>query len=203
LNFKPQKIGLLGGSFDPVHNAHIALARAAYAQLNLSTVRLIPVGEAWQKQRTLTAAEHRIAMLELALQMLGPWAQIDKIETERNGPSYTIDTLDALDSAYGKQDWFWIMGTDQLANFCSWHRWEDLAARLTLAVAVRPQTAWKIPAALAALAPRIQKISMPVLAVTATEIRSRVAQHQAFSRLVPEPIAQYIANHDLYHKVNG
>jgi len=196
-----QKIGLLGGSFDPVHNAHLALARAAYEQLNLSSVRLIPAGHAWQKQRSLTPAKHRLAMLKLALEFLGPWAEIDEIETQRSGPTYTMDTLAALEQIHGKQNWFWIMGTDQLANFCSWHRWEELTKRLTLAVAIRAKTPWQIPSSLAALKPRIKKISMPTSEVSATEIRNRILQQQPISELVPEPIAQYIANHQLYQKI--
>lgn len=196
-----QKIGLLGGSFDPVHNAHLALARAAYEQLNLSSVRLIPAGHAWQKQRSLTPAKHRLAMLKLALEFLGPWAEVDEIETQRSGPTYTMDTLAALEQIHGKQNWFWIMGTDQLANFCSWHRWEELTKRLTLAVAIRAKTPWQIPSSLAALKPRIKKISMPTSEVSATEIRNRILQQQPISELVPEPIAQYIANHQLYQKI--
>ena len=196
-----QKIGLLGGSFDPVHNAHLALASAAYEQLNLSSVRLIPAGHAWQKQRSLTPAKHRLAMLKLALEFLGPWAEVDEIETQRSGPTYTMDTLAALEQIHGKQNWFWIMGTDQLANFCSWHRWEELTKRLTLAVAIRAKTPWQIPSSLAALKPRIKKISMPTSEVSATEIRNRILQQQPISELVPEPIAQYIANHQLYQKI--
>ena len=196
-----QKIGLLGGSFDPVHNAHLALARAAYEQLNLSSVRLIPAGHAWQKHRSLTPAKHRLAMLKLALEFLGPWAEVDEIETQRSGPTYTMDTLAALEQIHGKQNWFWIMGTDQLANFCSWHRWEELTKRLTLAVAIRAKTPWQIPSSLAALKPRIKKISMPTSEVSATEIRNRILQQQPISELVPEPIAQYIANHQLYQKI--
>jgi nicotinate-nucleotide adenylyltransferase len=196
-----QKIGLLGGSFDPVHNAHLALAHAAYEQLNLSSVRLIPAGHAWQKQRSLTPAKHRLAMLKLALEFLGPWAEVDEIETQRSGPTYTMDTLAALEQIHGKQNWFWIMGTDQLANFCSWHRWEELTKRLTLAVAIRAKNPWQIPYSLAALKPRIKKISMPTSNVSATEIRNRILQQQPISELVPEQIAQYIANHQLYQKI--
>lgn len=195
-----QKIGLLGGSFDPVHNAHLALARAAYEQLHLSSVRLIPAGNTWQKRRSLTPARHRLAMLKLALEFLGPWAEIDEIETQRSGPTYTIETLDALEQIHGKQNWFWIMGTDQLANFCSWHRWEELTKRLTLAVAIRAKTPWQIPSSLAALKPRIKKISMPTSEVSSTEIRNRILQQQSVAQLVPAPIAQYIASHQLYQK---
>jgi len=197
-----QNIGLLGGSFDPVHNAHLALARAAYEQLHLSSVRLIPAGHAWQKRRSLTPARHRLAMLKLALEFLGPWAEIDKIETQRSGPTYTIDTLDALEQIHGKQNWFWIMGTDQLANFCSWHRWEELTKRLTLAVAIRAKTPWQIPSSLAALKTPIKKISMPTSELSSTEIRNRILQQQSIAQLVPAPIAQYIASHQLYQKIN-
>jgi nicotinate-nucleotide adenylyltransferase len=193
-----RRIGLFGGSFDPVHNAHLALAESAHAQMQLDAVWFIPTGHSWQKSRPLAAAEHRLQMLTLATATLGSWAAIDPIETLRSGPSYTIDTLNALDAREGPQAWFWLMGTDQLNNFCTWAGWQQLAARMTLAVAARPGAQWQLPEPLKAAAPRIETVRMAPLAVSATEIRSRCAAGRPLDGLVPPGVAQYIAENRLY-----
>ncbi len=193
-----QRIGLLGGSFDPVHNAHLALAAAAHVQAGLASVQLIPVGHAWQKERPLSAAKHRLEMLRLAAADLGGWASVNPLETERAGPSYTLDTLNALDAAQGPQDWFWLMGSDQLANFCTWQHWPEIAARVTLAVAVRPEAVWHVPKPLADARPRLLRIDMPELDISATAIRDKARRSQSLAGLVPARVAQYIALNNLY-----
>ena len=132
-----RRVGLFGGSFDPVHNAHLALARAALAELQLDEVRWVPAGQPWQKARALTAAVHREAMLRLALAG-EPRFVLDRTEIRRPGPSYTLDTVRELAAAQPGTEWFLIIGHDQYAGLHTWNGWQELLARVTLAVANRP-----------------------------------------------------------------
>ena len=160
-----RRIGLLGGSFDPVHQAHRELADAALAQLGLDELRWIPVGQAWQKSRQLTSAEHRASMVGLAIGD-NPAFVLERCEIERGGPSYTLDTVAALQRRDGQRhpgepaDWFLIIGQDQLANFATWHGWRDLLGRVALAVAGRAGDAVQVPAELTGAGARIVPLAM-------------------------------------------
>ena len=115
-----RRIGLFGGSFDPVHNAHLALARSALRELALDEVRWIPAGQPWQKTRSLTDAAHREAMVALALEG-EPRFVLDPIELQRAGPSYMLDTVRALQIAQPAAQWFLLLGQDQHAGLSTWH----------------------------------------------------------------------------------
>lgn len=128
------RIGLLGGSFDPVHRAHIALAQAALDQLGLDQVQLLPARQPWQKPTLSASAQHRLAMLELAIGERAGLV-INDSELSRAPPTYTIDTLQALQKTH---DYFWLLGSDQLNNLPSWHRWREVVALVTLVAVNRP-----------------------------------------------------------------
>ena len=130
---------LLGGSFDPVHNGHIGLARYVCTLLHPDALRLIPAGRPWQKPGMTTPAEHRIAMLRLAFAEWAVPVLIDTQEIERTGPSYAIDTLSELRRSLGDQvSLVWVMGADQLANLHTWHQWQQLFSLTHLCIAARP-----------------------------------------------------------------
>jgi nicotinate-nucleotide adenylyltransferase len=135
---------LLGGSFDPIHLAHIALASTALDALALDEVQLIPAANPWQRPPLAASPMHRLAMLDIAVRGQ-PRLRINPTEILRGGQTYTIDTLEQLPRG---RDYYWILGADQLANFCSWHRWEDILLLANLAVALRPGTQLTVPAAL-------------------------------------------------------
>lgn len=195
-----RRIGLLGGSFDPVHQAHVALAETALAHLNLDELRWVPVGQAWQKNREMTAAEHRVAMVRLATQH-EPRFVVSTIETERAGPSYTLDTVRSLQAAE-VADWFLVIGQDQYANLPTWHGWQELLQRVTLAVARRGEALPQAPEALRDVPHRLLTLPLPAMAVSSTDIRQQLAQGQPPSTLVPamvsDAVASYIAHHQLY-----
>lgn len=195
-----KRIGLLGGSFDPVHQAHVALAEVALAHLALDELRWIPVGHAWQKSRVMTPAEHRVAMVRLATRH-EPRFVVDTIEVDREGPSYTLDTVRALQAAE-VADWFLVIGQDQYANLPSWHGWQELLQRVTLAVARRGDELPQAPEALRAVPHRLMTLPLPALSVSSTDIRERLAQGQTPTTLVPamvsDAVAGYIAHHQLY-----
>ena len=197
------RIGLLGGSFDPVHCAHLALAQAALAALNLDSVQLIPAGQPWQRPPLGASPEHRLNMLGLATKGLDS-LEINPIEIHRIGPTYTVDTLQALEP---KNKYFWILGTDQLANFCTWHKWQDIALCVELAVAQRLGSTLTPPLALSQWLNAHQRtlsvIPFEPLDVSATAIRHRLAQQQSARDLLPEVVEQYIHEHGLYRPLTA
>ncbi len=193
-----RRVGLFGGSFDPVHDAHVALARAALEQLRLDELRWIPAGQPWQKARGLTAAEHREAMVRLAIAG-EPRFVLDRIELRRGGVTYTLDTVRELHAAEPGTHWFLVLGQDQYATLHTWRDWRQLLALVTLAIAGRPGVA---PGA----APEVARhghelVDLPPMEVSATEIRRRVAAGESIAGLVPEPVRSYIARHRLYARV--
>jgi nicotinate-nucleotide adenylyltransferase len=205
---RARRIGLLGGSFDPVHNAHLALAREALAQLQLDELRWVPAGQPWQKTRQLAAPGHRAAMVQRAIAG-EPRFVLDHCELQRTGPSYMLDTVSALQAATqaatpGAQ-WFLIVGQDQYAGLHTWHQWQALMARVTLAVARRPGALQAVsPEVLAALGPGAPVVvQLPALAISSTDIRARLAAGQGIDDLVPPEVARYIDQHHLYRGTRG
>lgn len=192
------RVGLLGGTFDPVHTAHVMLAHAALQALRLDQVRWIPAGQPWQKTRQVTAAVHREAMLRLAIADEARFV-LDRIEVQRSGPSYTLDTVKALAAAQPQTEWFLIIGADQYATLHTWVDWRDLLGRVVLAVANRPGT---LPALQTVqgevLAFPHQAVPLPMLDISSTDVRQRVRLGADISALVPPEVARYIETHRLY-----
>ncbi|HLL19956.1 MAG TPA: nicotinate-nucleotide adenylyltransferase [Rubrivivax sp.] len=190
------KVGLFGGSFDPVHNAHLALAYAALAALKLDHLRWIPAGQPWQKSGSaMSPAEHREAMVRLAI-AAEPRFVLDRIEIERPGPSYTLDTVRELTAAHPGTQWFLILGHDQYAGLHTWGGWRELLGLVTLAVANRPGAQDHIDPAVRAF--QAQVVPLPMLDVSATVVRQAVASGADISKLVPAQVARYIEIHGLY-----
>lgn len=195
------RVGLLGGSFDPVHLAHLALARQAREALELNAIWWIPAGKPWQKASLGASPEDRLAMLELALSQ-DVNMRILPLEIQRNGPTYTIDTLDELTATYPHTRFVWLLGSDQLRNFCTWHRWSDIVLQVDLAVAQRPGHTLVAPPELAAFLQEhgrtLLHLPFEPLELSATTIRQRVAEGLSIRHLVPGPVADYIQRHQLY-----
>lgn len=190
-----KRIGLFGGSFDPVHVAHVALARLALSELKLDEVRWIPAGQPWQKARQLVAALHREAMVRLAIQG-EPGFVLDRCELQRKGPTFTLDTVREMQSREPGHDWFLIVGQDQYAGLHTWRDWRELLGRVTLAVANRPGTTAQAHPDVVAAPHSV--VSLPMMDISSTEIRERVSAGQPIDNLVPANVASYIAQHHLY-----
>lgn len=193
-----KRIGLLGGSFDPVHLTHIALAEAAYHALSLDSVHMLPAGSPWQRGALSASNAHRLAMLKIASSPF-PWITINSSELERDGPTYTIDTLRLLEPG---PEYYWILGSDQLQNFCSWHRWADIARRVCLAVALRPGSSLTAPQPLQELLSRMGRplisLPLPPNTLSATDIRQRLFEGKPTDGLLDVAVAQYIQQNGLY-----
>ncbi|GAA6141106.1 nicotinate (nicotinamide) nucleotide adenylyltransferase [Hydrogenophaga sp. 5NK40-0174] len=203
-----RRVGMFGGAFDPPHLAHRSLAESALAQLNLDLLLVLPTGQAWHKARTLTEADHRLAMSLLAFGDL-PNTRVDPRETRREGATYTADTLGELAREYPGAQLFLVLGADQLLAFKTWMRWQDVMSKATLAVANRavhigvdavseghPMTD------LSGVDLPFVQLDMPPTNVSATAVRARfsrpVGPHSAHEALVQPAVADYISQHHLY-----
>lgn len=193
-----RKIGLLGGSFDPVHLAHIALAEAARRHLGLDEVELIPAADPWQRAPLAATPEQRLHMLRLAIASRDGLS-INPVEIRRGGKTYTLDTLKELPAG---AEYYWILGADQLANFCSWRGWRDIADMVRLVVAQRPGAALAPPGPLAshlaAAGRRLVELPFQPMPISASEIRRRLASGGGVSEMLDSDVARYIRDSGLY-----
>jgi len=183
-------IGILGGTFDPVHNAHLAMARAALEHLKLDQVLFIPTGTTRYRNPALASGEHRVAMLQLGLQGNAKY-RVDERELQPGASGYTVDTLKALHAERGDAQLYLLIGADQYAKLASWHRPEEVKRLAKIAVFERPGIDLKDEDG-------VERIPMPAMPISASEIRERAKRGEDLSRLVPPAVANYIARHRLY-----
>ena len=196
------RLGILGGTFDPVHRGHLVLAGAARDELGLERVLFVPAGQPWRKaERPITSGEHRLAMLRLALEGEGAF-EIATLELEREGPSYAADTLEALRRDRPNHELFFILGEDALVDLPNWVRPGCILELATLTVAKRAGTDRKeveeAARRLPGLLDRVVWLKMPLVEVSATEIRDRVRRGLPIGDLVPRVVEAYIREHGLY-----
>lgn len=183
--------GILGGTFDPPHIGHLALAATALEQLDLDVVRFVPARDPWQKSAGgVSEAHHRLAMTRLAAAEDTGFL-VDTIEMDREGPTYTVDTVEAIDDQC-----VLILGADAALGMPSWHRYDDLAAMVDVAVVERP--GYDMSDLDAALASSVRVLHMPTIDLSGTEIRAHVAAGRSPRFLVPDAVVAYIVSTGLY-----
>jgi nicotinate-nucleotide adenylyltransferase len=187
------RLGIYGGTFDPVHGGHLLLARDALEQIRLDAVLFVPCGQSPLKSRKPRATDaQRLAMLRLALKS-EPRFWLTRCELDRPAPSYAIDTATEIREAFPRAELFWLIGADQLAQLDKWHRWKDLRRQVKFVLLPRGEAASKHkPGAVLSL-PQPRRID-----ISATEIRHRVKSRLPIDHLVPNPVAAYIKRHALY-----
>jgi nicotinate-nucleotide adenylyltransferase len=190
-----KRIGLFGGTFDPPHRAHVALAQAALDELRLDEVRWIPAGRPWQKARPMTPGPQREAMVRAAIAH-EPRFVLEPMELQRAGPSYTLDTVEATRRREPAAQLFLVIGGDQYAGLHTWRGWRELLQQVTLAVANRPGAMPPVDPEVLRTAHRV--VPLPMLDISATEIRRRVAAGLPIDTMVPGAVARYIESHRLY-----
>jgi nicotinate-nucleotide adenylyltransferase len=188
-------VGILGGTFDPVHNAHLAIARHALDALGASRVLWIPTGAPRYRQPPVASAEHRVAMVALAIAG-EPRYGLDERELAAGATGYTYDTLLALRAELGPNvPLVMLIGTDQYEKLDSWHRSRELLSLCSFAVFGRP-------ASLAATAeqprPGVVHVDMEPISISATEIRARISRGEDVSQEVPVPVLRHIQRNHLY-----
>lgn len=202
-NGEKKLIGVLGGTFDPVHNGHMAIAREARAELELEKVLFIPAGRPWMKEsQAITPVEHRVAMLRLAIAGLG-WCRLTTIEVDRPGPTYTVDTLEELHGKYsGTAELFFIMGWDNLLELPRWREPRRVIELCTLVALPRPGSPCPDVNALEQQVPGLQShlivLERPEVDVSGTEIRERMAKGLPITDLMPAAVERYIRDKGLY-----
>ncbi len=196
------RLGLLGGTFDPVHRGHLALARAGRDELGLDEVLFLPAGQPWRKAgRMIASNEHRLAMLRRALEGEAAF-RVSRLELERPGPSYTADTLEALRDDRPDDELFFLLGEDALMDLSNWARPQRILELAMLAVARRadssPEALEEAARRLPGLREHVVWLKMPAVEVSATEIRERVRGGQPIGDLVPATVEEYIRKQGLY-----
>lgn len=194
-----RRIGVFGGTFDPIHNAHLAVGAAARHQLHLDEVRFVVANIPWQKAklRRISSAHDRFAMVSLSVAGR-PGLLASDLEIRRGGDSFTADTLRQIldeDPHDPHPELFLIVGSDLVDDLPTWQRWTEIPQLCTLAVAYRPGEESG-----ADLAPgwRSVEVRLPALELSSTELREMAADGRPLDFLVPDSVIAYVADHGLY-----
>ena len=210
----PRPLGLLGGAFDPVHIGHLRGAIAVREELQLERVDFIPAAQSPLKSGAELTAEHRLAMLQLAVRDVSG-LDVDARELERPGPSYTVDTLKALRAEYGAtRPLLWIVGSDILTTLSQWSRWRELLDHAHLVVMARPGASdpedevkkWiashQMEGNLAVTQPAggVVLVRQPLLDIASSQIRALIAEGRDTRFLMPDAVMEYIERHTLFNR---
>ena len=204
------RIGVLGGTFDPPHLAHLVLAAAARASLRLDRVLLVPAGEPWRKAgREVSSPEARLRLVEAAAAAL-PWIEVSAIEVERPGPSYAVETFEALAAAEPDAAWWFLLGEDALADLPRWRDPQRLMGLVRFGLARRGDIEGGEPPEVAAayealpgLRGRVDPVPMPRLAISASGLRERVRRGEPTSPLLPAAVRRLADELGLYRRGSG
>jgi len=200
-------IGVLGGTFDPIHMGHLIIAEEVRARLGLAEVLLVPAGQPWLKlnnANAISSPEHRVEMVRLVIAD-EPAFKLSTMEIDRPGPSYTVDTIAELRNQIGADDkLFFILGWDNLNQLPRWHQPSRLVRLCRLVplrrVGVASPDLDSLEAAIPGLAKSLMMLDTPQIEISASEIRARVARGLSIHQLVPEAVERYIIEHGLYLK---
>jgi nicotinate-nucleotide adenylyltransferase len=187
------KIGVMGGSFDPIHNGHLVAASEVAARLGLDHVVFVPAGDQWQKDIT-TPAEDRYLMTVIATAE-NPMFSVSRIDIDRHGPTYTVDTLAQIQSLYPEAELYFITGADAISGINTWNNPERLMQLAKFIAVTRPGHKINLP-----LEPArpIQTLEIPALAISSTDCRDRVRNNLPLWYLVPDGVVRFIQKNDLY-----
>ena len=195
------RLGVLGGTFDPVHTGHLVLAEQAREQLRLDRVLWVPAGDPWRKAgEPVSPAEDRLVMVRLAIEGDDAF-EVSTTELDRAGPTYTLDTLQQLHGEYAAEELVFLLGLDALADLPNWHKPAELIRLALLGVARRgdeqPQLA-ELERQMPGLEERVRWVEMPRLDISGTELRRRASEGRSLRYLVPPAVASYVREHGLY-----
>lgn len=191
-----RKLGVMGGTFDPIHIGHLLAASEAADQVGLDEVLFVPTGQSWQKSdRNITSSDHRVAMTALAIEDDDRFT-LSLMEVQRSGPSYTIDTVNELKRVEPATDIYVIVGADAIRTISTWHQSQALINDVHFIVMARAGhgiSVDEIPVKHSIV------IEMPQVEISSSDIRERVRSGRSIKYLVPDNVASYIAKHHLYN----
>lgn len=195
------RLGVYGGTFDPVHRGHLAVARSVRKAFDLSQVLFIPARQSPLRDPPLASARDRLAMVRRAIEGT-PGFEASAIDIERSGPSYMVDTLQGLASQFPGAEFFLILGADAVGELPAWRHAERILTAAQIIAVPRPGHATEIPQEVLALHPngdkRIHVHRMPPVDIAASRIRAQCAQGRPIDAWAPRAVAEYIAAHQLY-----
>ncbi|MFX4271438.1 nicotinate-nucleotide adenylyltransferase [Propionibacteriaceae bacterium Y1685] len=196
---RPYRLGVMGGTFDPIHHGHLVAASEVASTFGLDEVVFVPTGQPWQKaDRHVSAAEDRYLMTSIAIAS-NPSFTASRVDIDRAGPTYTVDTLKDLRAERGEDvELFFITGADALAQILTWRGVEEVFDLAHFVGVTRPGVELDSPTIDKLPADRITLMEVPALAISSTDCRERVMGGQPIWYLVPDGIVQYIAKRGLY-----
>lgn len=187
------RLGVMGGTFDPIHYGHLVAASEAAANFKLDKVIFVPTGEPWQKQE-ITSANHRYKMTQLAIAGNSNFA-ISDVDINREGPTYTVDTLRELSAQFPEADLYFITGADAISQILTWKDVEQIWDLATFVGVSRPGHALEVPKSPNGA---VTLLEIPALAISSTDIRGRVKAGKPIDYLLPDTVIDYIDSNNLY-----
>jgi len=193
VNQKRPRIGVMGGTFDPIHNGHLVAASEVADAFQLDEVIFVPTGVPWHK-KAVSSAEHRYLMTVIAT-AANPSFTVSRVDIDRPGVTYTIDTLQEVEKLRAGADLFFISGADAIAQILAWKDIDKIWPMVTFVAVTRPGHQLELPNAEQA---KIEILEVPALAISSTAVRDRVVAKKPIWYLVPDGVVQYIAKHELY-----
>jgi nicotinate-nucleotide adenylyltransferase len=199
------RLGILGGTFDPIHFGHLLAAEEARVTLRLDRVLFAPAGDPPHKQGyAILPIAHRLRMARLAISD-NPAFDISAVDMDRPGPHYTVDTIQLIRNEWGTgvDETYFIMGADSLAHLLTWHQPDQLVDLCRLAVVARPgyrADLAELEAALPNISRRLDWVEMPVLGISSSDLQRRVREGRSIRYQVPAAVAEYVTEHNLYRE---
>ena len=196
-----ERIGVMGGTFDPIHHGHLVAASEVAARFDLDTVIFVPTGQPWQKaDKKVSLAEDRYLMTVIATAS-NPRFRVSRVDIDRGGDTYTIDTLADLRKQYPDAELFFITGADALASIVTWRDWDRMFELAQFVGVTRPGYELTEEMLPAVHQERVHLIDVPAMAISSTDCRERSATGRPVWYLVPDGVVQYIAKNDLYRPI--
>ncbi|ARU46585.1 nicotinate-nucleotide adenylyltransferase [Corynebacterium silvaticum] len=195
----PRRVGIMGGTFDPIHHGHLVAASEVAARFDLDLVVFVPTGTSWQKEECdVSHAEDRYLMTVIATAS-NPRFSVSRVDIDRPGATYTVDTLKDLQEQYPDAELFFITGADALGNILTWKNWERVLELATFVGVTRPGYVLKEDMLPLKYQERVELIEIPAMAISSTGCRRRAREGLPVWYLVPDGVVQYIAKRRLYH----
>ncbi|PAT08343.1 nicotinic acid mononucleotide adenylyltransferase [Corynebacterium hadale] len=192
------RIGIMGGTFDPIHHGHLVAASEVADRFQLDEVVFVPTGNPWQKAgRTITAAEDRYLMTVIATAS-NPRFSVSRVDIDRGGPTYTMDTLRDLREQFPNAQLYFITGADALSSIMSWRDWEHMFELAEFVGVTRPGYELSEDMFPEEIQRRVHLIEIPAMAISSTDCRERSGQGRPVWYLVPDGVVQYIGKNQLY-----